>query len=667
MKKIITIDELAICFCSAAGYGLGFLIPDHFGCPMILSIIICFALGLLIDEIAKKIVFSQVVQSRHSRRVLSWIICIGLFVACSAIALKFLGENINGDLQEEIMTALGMPIFSLVFSFIVRYLKTYRLRKKYGDGSGGYIITDKDRAYMDSLNGKNQPVTGDYDAKNAVKTETGIYVGKKDKGVISYLGIPYALPPTGERRWKKPMPLAPSDAVFEAFYFGPSALQPENEANPLNYHQQSEDCLYLNIWKAEDKKEKKKDNKKSVLIYLHDGNFISGGSANPIGKGDAYVENHPDTLFVSFNYRLGMFGFADFSQVAGGEDYPDAINCGLLDQIEALKWIKANIHAFGGDPDNITLMGSAAGGTAALLLSTIEDTRGLFKKIMIFSATSEYVYEDTTLSVELGRALAQEFNADTMDDLMKIPSEKLKKLMGKYANVGCCPSCGSSLLPNEFFELFKGNNIREDLEIIIGLPKNEISNTIATIGKEETHKTLSILFDQFKQFFTQEELDKLLGAFDLKKTETEITDEEIFDFLNDVSYLLSPLCIGSVLAEKGNPVHCFLWDVKPSIESMQANATSFLTTIFDNFTAGESLGYINDKNIKEITQTLIQKFISGEELKLHHNEIVGINKLDWPLYTKETRSVLRFNQKKIEVVDHYLEDKTIVTSEILNA
>lgn len=102
---------------------------------------------------------------------------------------------------------------------------------------------------------------------------------------------------------------------------------------------------------------KKSDKKKPVLVIFHNGDFSFGGSADPLMYGDNLTSAYSDFIGVSFNYRLGIFGFIDFSEIPGGENYPDTLNLGLLDQIAALRWIKENISNFGGDSENITVMG----------------------------------------------------------------------------------------------------------------------------------------------------------------------------------------------------------------------------------------------------------------------------------------------------------------------
>jgi Carboxylesterase type B len=260
-----------------------------------------------------------------------------------------MGASLLEYLQENFLYVVVLPILGFIVNLCIRGFRVNKIRKVYGDGSEGYVFNLKDKD-IEETNRQNQSISGSYKTELAVKTRTGIYVGEKYKKTVYYLGIPYAKPPVGELRWKAPEPLPASDSVYEAKNFGPSAIQVDHRGSILKNHRQSEDCLYLNVCTGN----KKSETKRPVIVLFHHGDFTFGGSADPLMYGSSYVDKHPDTVFVSFNYRLGIFGFIDFSEVPGGEACPDALNLGLLDQIAALRWVKENIAAFGGDPEKIT-------------------------------------------------------------------------------------------------------------------------------------------------------------------------------------------------------------------------------------------------------------------------------------------------------------------------
>ena len=166
--------------------------------------------------------------------------------------------------------------------------------------------------------GVNQRITGEYDTDLAVKCRNGVFVGGKTGDVIAFKGIPFAQQPTGELRWKAPVPPANSDGVFEAYYNGKSPIQTEWKTEQASYYPQGEDCLYLNIWvnRTDDRTDK------PVMVFLHGGSYGWGGTADPLYDGKALVSKHPDIILVTVGYRTGLMGFVDFSYLKGGEDIP---------------------------------------------------------------------------------------------------------------------------------------------------------------------------------------------------------------------------------------------------------------------------------------------------------------------------------------------------------
>ena len=199
-------------------------------------------------------------------------------------------------------------------------------------------------------------------AKNPVVTvEGGKIQGTIVDGVAIYKGIPYAAPPVGELRWKGPQPVTPWDGVRICDHFGAPSWQPNHVETDGYMHEFffdgdpefSEDCLYLNVWAPAKGKDM------PVTLWIHGGAFSYGWGFEPEMDGEEWAKH--GGILVSCNYRLGLLGFLAHPLLS--EENPDGIsgNYGLLDQIAALKWVKNNISAFGGDPSNITIMGQSAG------------------------------------------------------------------------------------------------------------------------------------------------------------------------------------------------------------------------------------------------------------------------------------------------------------------
>ena len=195
-----------------------------------------------------------------------------------------------------------------------------------------------------------------------------------------FLGIPYAAPPVGDLRWRAPRPAARWSGVREATRFGPDCMQLPfpSDAAPLGT-EPAEDCLTINVWRPA---ESRPDEKLPVLVWLYGGGFVNGGSSPSVYDGSAFARR--GLVFVSFNYRVGRFGFfAHPALTAAGEGPLN--NYGFLDQAAALRWVRQNISAFGGDPGQVTIMGESAGGGSVLNLMVSPMSRDLFQRAIVMS------------------------------------------------------------------------------------------------------------------------------------------------------------------------------------------------------------------------------------------------------------------------------------------
>lgn len=207
-------------------------------------------------------------------------------------------------------------------------------------------------------------------------------------GVYVYRGIPYAAAPLGDLRWKEPQPVTPWQGVLVADKFGHPGYQsvhyPGGYTTEWGYRDEapySEDCLYLNVWT---KAPGKTGAKLPVALWIHGGGYREGWGSEPEFDGQEWADK--DVVLVSFNYRLGVFGFLTHPELSAESVHGVSGNYGILDQIQALKWVQANILQFGGDPDNITIFGQSAGGGSVKTLCESPLARGRFKRAIIMSA-----------------------------------------------------------------------------------------------------------------------------------------------------------------------------------------------------------------------------------------------------------------------------------------
>lgn len=218
---------------------------------------------------------------------------------------------------------------------------------------------------------------GQPNAGPVVRVQSGLVRGAVRGGLMIFKGIPFAQPPVGKLRWQPPQPAKAWKGIRSATSFGHDCMQLPfpGDAAPLRTTP-SEDCLYLNVWAPEHASVPL-----PVMVWIYGGGFVNGGSSPAVYSGANFARD--GIVFVSFNYRLGRFGFFAFPALLqqGGL----VGNYAFMDQIAALKWVRRNIGAFGGDPHKVTIFGESAGGMSVNLLLTSPLARGLFERAMIES------------------------------------------------------------------------------------------------------------------------------------------------------------------------------------------------------------------------------------------------------------------------------------------
>jgi para-nitrobenzyl esterase len=203
----------------------------------------------------------------------------------------------------------------------------------------------------------------------------GIHFGRMPDEV-AFLGVPYAAPPVADLRWKPPRPAGHWTGIRDATRF--AAVCPQPPAGWLPHLAGNEDCLYLNVWTAQ----KSSGARQPVIVYFHGGsNRVGYSQLNPLGPALAPL----GVVFVSANYRLGALGFLAHPALSAESEHHSSGNYGLLDQLQALKWVRDNISRFGGDPGRITVMGQSAGAVDICLLMTSPMASGLFERAIMES------------------------------------------------------------------------------------------------------------------------------------------------------------------------------------------------------------------------------------------------------------------------------------------
>jgi para-nitrobenzyl esterase len=292
--------------------------------------------------------------------------------------------------------------------------------------------------------------SGPATAGPVVKAPAGAVEGVSQGQAEVFKGIPYAEAPVGALRWAAPKPLAPWSGMRKANAFGAACWQPTG-GPPGIYTEDpprmSEDCLTLNVWTP------KGAAKAPVLVWIHGGALTTGFSSQATYDGSAMAKR--GVIVVSINYRLGVLGWLASPELSA-EQGGTSGNYGLLDQIAALKWVKANIAAFGGDPANVTIAGESAGGLSVMYLLTSPPARGLFAKAI---AESAYMVSTPELKAarhgspsaeQMGAQFAAKLGAKSLADLRAMDAAKLAVAPG-FAPFG---AVDGQVLPKQLVEVF---------------------------------------------------------------------------------------------------------------------------------------------------------------------------------------------------------------------
>lgn len=271
-------------------------------------------------------------------------------------------------------------------------------------------------------------VTAAADAQGPqAKTSCGVLEGTYESGIKVFRGVPFAQPPVGELRWKAPQPVKPWTGVRAAKKFGPNPMQ-QNLFGDMNFGtpENSEDCLYLNIWTPS----KTMDERLPVLIYFNGGGLVAGSGSEPRYAGESMARR--GIISITANYREGIFGFFAHPELSKETSYKGSGNYGFLDQVAAIKWVKDNIAAFGGDPERITIVGESAGSASVSALMASPLCQGLFAQAMGSSASVVAYDKVPTLkeAEEAGKAVMKAVGCASIAEMRAMPAAELLEKAG---------------------------------------------------------------------------------------------------------------------------------------------------------------------------------------------------------------------------------------------
>ena len=512
----------------------------------------------------------------------------------------------------------------------------------------GCASADPAKAQMQEMVGINQPITGDYDESLAVKCHNGTFVGVADGSVLSFKGIPYAEPPIGDLRWKSPVLAAENDDVYEAKYFGKSPIQSEWPSEPGSYYLQGEDCLTLNVWTNADGP----TDGKAVMVFIHGGSYGWGATSDPIYDGHNLVEKYPDLVLVSVEYRLGLMGFIDFSQVPGGQDFETSGNLGLLDQVCALQWVQKNIAAFGGDPDNVTVFGESAGGGSVCMLPLIDGTERLFHRVISESGSPSLSYSREECR-NLTEMLLEESGCSNMDELMALDEETLMELNEGLNDYNNFPERDGVVLPEDLYAAWESDALA-DIGLLTGTNRdearywiNEMGYTVPVLPGMFTYEQLiPFMYENNLQRMTDEERE-LANAFVDAQDGKKVW--RLTEFYNELLFRVP--AVEQVERHKGANYN-YYWTMPGADETLGACHAIELAYVFNNPQADIYTGGLYNEELADVVQDMWVNFArTGDP---------STQEYVWEPYTADRRMTMVLGEQVGMVEDLRLEQRETI-------
>lgn len=303
-----------------------------------------------------------------------------------------------------------------------------------------------------------------------IRIEAGLVGGSTaSDGVQVFRGIPFAAPPVGDGRWRAPQPVEPWDGVLEASEFGDVCIQPEGEGRPNiavlpGSPPMSEDCLYLNVWTPADWA----DDELPVMLYFYGGAFTEGAGSVPLYDGTELARK--GAVVVTMNYRLGPFGFFAHPSLSADSEHGTSGNYGLMDMIASAEWVKRNIDAFGGDPNNVTVFGQSAGAMAIGTLIASPAGAGLFERAIAQSLMGLGAPGGMTTLAQAERAGAQsaaQLEADTAAALRALDADTVAASLS-----GSGVILDGRVVPEDPFVVLEEGR-QNPVDVLFGSNKNE--------------------------------------------------------------------------------------------------------------------------------------------------------------------------------------------------
>lgn len=543
-----------------------------------------------------------------------------------ALLLTACGENVPES----------QPTFS---DNIQNYLAQYSAELEAYDATYGEDLKAWKEEMM-AYYGENKTITGSYDEAAAAKCTNGVFVGKVDEdGIVAWKGVPYAKQPTDSLRWMAPQKAEADDTVYEAQYFGHSAIQCESNDDMSSLYPQGEDCLNIAVWNN------KTDagDKKPVMLYIHGGAYVEGGASEPMYDCTNFVRNHPDVILASVDYRTGILGFINLSEVPGGQAYKESANLGLLDIIEALRWMKENIAAFGGDPENITVFGESAGSGIVSALTIIPQAKGLIRRAIMESGTASRFLRSEEKSIASTKRILDISGAKTMEDLLSLSSDDLRTLM-RISFIEApmdytYPQCDGIVLPTDIGGAME-DGTRNGIDILIGTNKDEMKYWTFYEGKEAMTSVAEDRLDRIRAAVTDDERERLETFLAPCQDDVLESYERLYNYF---AFHTQALYEAKTHAANGQNVYMYYFTEESSYPDLKSAHAFEVRYVFGNLDDLSMSDEPADPVLSAEMQTAWINFAKTGDPSVAPGEIEGCDGLVWERYTAPGYPVMVFN------------------------
>ena len=492
--------------------------------------------------------------------------------------------------------------------------------------------------------GENRQITdGNYDQALAVKCINGTFVGKKTEHTIAFKGIPFVgEQPVGKNRWKAPVPYVPNDGVYEAYYNAKTCSQAPGDI--AAEYVQGEDCLCLNIWRADDATTQKKP----VMVWIHGGAYEVGGTADPNYECHNFVEENPDVIVVCVGYRLGVLGFFHLSHLSDGNDYPDAQNLGLMDQVMALKWVHENIAAFGGDPDNVTIWGESAGAGCCTMLPLVDGAQKYFKRVIAQSGTVGQT-RSAEEAIRFTDELMKELGCKTVADLQKVSDEELVETWGRLyglfqvLGIRTAPERDGKILPLEPWKEY-ANGAAKDIVFLQGCNKDEFNTFVPPFGVESFTEWGKQRLEENLARFTDEE--KALVKSFCQSVEGE-SYEPYSRVFGQMLFIVPQIRLSEEQTKAGGKSYTYYFTVESILPIIKAGHAIEVSTLFKHPEDTCFSGRAFDETFAKTLRKMWVQFAKTGNPSLTADLSPDGKAKEWPLYDLKDKQVMVLDEQNI--------------------